>query len=158
EASRLVIVGDVTGFGTVMASGDFNADGNLDFVSGRGTNQVIITFGNGDFSFQPSIKIDTPTTSQAAVAGDFNGDGIEDVAIAGQSTTQGTEALSVVFGSISGALQASPITTALQPGYAPLNLAAGDFDGDGILDVAVGYGFTSFVSVLRGHGDGSFDA
>ncbi len=49
-------------------------------------------------------------------------------------------------------------------GAGPVGMAAGDFDGDGILDLAVtlvdnlGSGQQGFVAVMRGKGDGTFEA
>ncbi len=162
EASRLVIVGPSLAAHTV---GDFNGDGHLDFASGDGNlgaSSAFISFGAGNLQYVPSTTIPILTKFMGAASGDFNNDGIDDIAIAGQITTAGTEALGIVFGSATGALQAATTTTPLQPGFPPFTLTTADFDGDGFLDVAMAYGngtggTPNFISVLRGLGDGTFE-
>src|SRR5216110_3356533 len=41
-------------------------------------------------------------------------------------------------------------------GTSPRSLAAGDFNGDGVPDLAVANGLSNNVSVLLGNGDGTF--
>ena len=91
------------------------------------------------------------TAPQQIVAGDFNGDGIEDLAVA----ASGANSLSILLGKGNGnfTAQASPAT-----GRQPVSLAAGDFNNDGKLDVAVGNLQDSTVEVLLGNGDGTFTA
>ena len=43
-------------------------------------------------------------------------------------------------------------------GFAPLSVAVGDFNGDGVEDLAVANHSSNNVSVLLGNGDGSFQA
>jgi hypothetical protein len=45
-----------------------------------------------------------------------------------------------------------------EAGYGPLSAAVGDFNGDGVPDLAVGNENSNNVSVLLGNGDGSFQA
>ena len=90
---------------------------------------------------------------QGIVAGDFNNDGIPDLAIADQ--TSGV--LSIFQGDGSGGFtpfSTSPIFLELESG--PLALAVGDFDGDGLLDLAFVDGSDPFVFVLQGDGTGNF--
>src|SRR5260370_448434 len=53
----------------------------------------------------------------------------------------------------------APATAAFKPlpvGSRPNSIVAGDFNGDGRLDLAVADGFSNEVSVLLGNGDGTF--
>jgi hypothetical protein len=77
--------------------------------------------------------------------GDFNGDGIPDLAVANGS------AVSVLLGNGDGTFQA-PVSYAA--GIGPIFVAAGDFNGDGKLDLAVA--ISGGVRVLLGNGDGTF--
>jgi hypothetical protein len=86
--------------------------------------------------------------------GDFNGDGVLDLAVANGSS--GT--VSVLLGLGDGTFGAERRFTVV--GH-PSSVAVGDFNGDGVLDLAVanaGADPTYFgtVSVLLGRGDGSF--
>jgi hypothetical protein len=84
-----------------------------------------------------------PNESFGVVAGDFNHDGKQDVAVIG-------DYLSVLLGNGDGTFQ-PPVN------YAALGawIAEGDFNGDGNLDLATCDGGTS-VSIFLGNGDGTF--
>ena len=73
-----------------------------------------------------------PAASSAIVAGDFNGDGIPDLAIIGQQNT-----VTVLLGTGNGSFTAgsNPPTTASNDS-APALIVAADFNGDGKLDLA----------------------
>jgi YVTN family beta-propeller protein len=92
----------------------------------------------------------TPTT---IVTGDFNGDGHLDAAIANVSSHNVT----ILLGSSSGVFTAAaggPIAVGTRPGH--MSLAVGDFDRDGMLDLAVVNMADNTVTILRGSGDGAF--
>ncbi|HEV3261566.1 MAG TPA: VCBS repeat-containing protein, partial [Gemmataceae bacterium] len=65
---------------------DFNQDGTPDLAvansTAYGRNDVSILLGNGGGTFQPARNLDTGGNAVAVVAGDFNGDGIPDLAVA----------------------------------------------------------------------------
>jgi hypothetical protein len=81
--------------------------------------------------------------------GDFNGDGIQDLAVA----NWGSNTVSVLLGNGDGTFQAARNFAA---GSHPSSVAVGDFNGDGIQDLAVAE--SGGVSVLLGNGDGTFEA
>ncbi len=136
------------------AEGDFNGDGKLDLITtisvSNATEQVgtyISTLlGNGDGTFQQLTpqQIDL-TSNNGFVVGDFNGDGILDVAT-GDSVTG---AIEVYLGKGDGTFQSSPMLSPI--GGAPDPYLVGDFNGDGILDIV-----TISGDVLLGKGDGTF--
>src|SRR5262245_24390738 len=86
---------------------------------------------------------------QAIVTADFDGNGIQDLAV----VSYWDNTVSVMLGNADGSYQA-PLTAATNSN--PRSLAVGDFDGDGKLDlgVATSYG----VDVLMGDGAGGFGA
>lgn len=97
-------------------------------------------------------NIDSPAGGGNAInRGDFNGDGLLDVVTANQSTIGG---ISVYLARADGTFNA-PISTSSAP--PSTDLALGDFNKDGKLDVAViGLGFNT-VTVLLGNGNGTFE-
>ena len=83
------------------------------------------------------------------MAGDFNGDGRTDLAVANYDSND----VSVLLGNGDGTFQ-NQVTYAV--GTGPDALVAGDFTGDGRTDLAVANYGSNDVSVLLGNGDGTF--
>jgi len=79
-----------------VATGDFNGDGKADLVvamSDGGDNDTYFTagaagvlLGHGDGTFGALARYDTPPGGWRAVTGDFNRDGVIDVALANRSS------------------------------------------------------------------------
>ena len=141
-----------------IASGDFNNDGKPDLVttSVGGSNYTAgISLGLGNGTFGAATIIAVGVTPQAVVTGDFNGDGKLDLATA----NYGVGTLSVALGNGAGGYLSSTVTTTTV-GANPQSLAAGDFNGDGKLDLAVAYNpaAASAVTILLGSGFGTFAA
>jgi hypothetical protein len=95
--------------------------------------------------------------------GDFNGDGIPDLAVAdwGQIYIGNPGKLWILLGNGDGTFQAPQ---GYSTGITTAHVAVGDFNGDGILDVVVANsgeyltGQGGGVAVLLGNGDGTFQA
>src|SRR5262249_54611808 len=133
----------------------FNGDGQLDLgIAGVGSNTIAILLGRGDGTFDPAADYSTGANPFAIVIGDFDGDGILDLAVANRNDgAQGT--VSVLLGNGDRTFQPA----ANFPVVAPRAIVAGDFNGDGQLDLAIANfnGLSSnTVSILLGNGDGTF--
>jgi hypothetical protein len=140
---------------STLVAGDFNRDGNLDLAMidspfGYGTS-ITILLGNGDGTFQSPANFATTFGVADMAAGDFNGDGILDLAV----STQGIDpaSLSVFLGTGTGTFSPA-LSTSIQYGG---GLAVADFNGDGHLDIAIGSQCNcNQFAVLLGTGTGTF--
>ena len=140
---------------TAIVAGDFTGDGHLDLAVGHnnpgGSGTVSVLLGNGDGTFQSPITYAVGSLPEAIVAGDFNGDGRTDLAIA----NEGDGTVSVLLGNGDGTFQ--PQVQAGNPaGPAPTSVVAGDFTGNGRTDLAVADSGDNEVSILLANGDGTF--
>jgi FG-GAP-like repeat/Putative Ig domain len=116
-----------------IATADFNGDGKLDVaVTDFSGATVMILLGNGDGTFGPPTTIPVGNGPASIVAGDFNNDGKLDLAIA----NEGDGTVTLLLGNGDGTFsQASGSPYAVGPN--PVQIVAGDFNGDGKLDLAV---------------------
>ena len=146
-----------TNFFTAVVTADFNGDGTADLVLSTSVNNVSsvqMLLGNGDGTFRTGVNIPIGDGFQASdiLAGDFNGDGKADLAIAGFTTTY---SLNVLLGKGDGTFL-SPVSSSAVP---VTGMVACDFNGDGNLDLifaeAEGPGGGS-VDVFLGNGNGTF--
>ena len=137
-----------------VAAGAFSGNGHLDLaVANSGSNDVSVLLGNGDGTFQPQVTYAVGSDPDAIVAGDFNGDGRLDLAVVNAGNYPSTGTVSVLLGIGDGTFRA-PTTYGV--GTRPSAIVAGDFTGDGHLDLAVADAGDNDVSVLLGDGDGAF--
>jgi hypothetical protein len=143
-----------------VAVADLTGNGKMDLVAADGQDSGVgVFFGNGDGTFQQEVKgfLAGPPggNAQWVVAGDFNGDGKPDLAVAFQYFPN---YVSVLLSNGDGTFQAPRLTPVGQPygGSSVGAMVAGDFDRNGTLDLAVCN--QSNVSILLGNGDGTFRA
>jgi hypothetical protein len=135
---------------------DLNGDGIADLATVDGKQQVVSIFtgvGDGTFNASTSAAISATDYPAALVAGDFNGDGVTDLAFAMDANAANPGTVAILLGKGDGTF--SPAAS-LAVGAGPDSIVAGDFNGDGKLDLAVANGLDATVSILLGNGDGSF--
>jgi FG-GAP-like repeat len=116
-----------------------------DYVSG----EISVLLGNGDGTFQAPMKV-LVSAPFALAAGDFNEDGLMDLAVV-QSAGTSVGYLQLLFGEGNGKFQVGP---KYQLGVEPISVALADLNGDGHLDVAVANkGGTAMTFFGDGHGN-----
>jgi hypothetical protein len=139
-----------------LVAADIDGDGTLDLLF-RGVEDIAVLIGNGDGTFrQPVRSPHTAFFSRPPVVVDLNRDGKVDVAVATQDGF-----VSIALGNGDGSFAAPALLTTTD-GSRRDNLAAGDFNGDGSIDliasnIGVPDAFNgSTLSLFAGHGDGTF--
>jgi hypothetical protein len=106
---------------------------------------------SAQFSFDPGANIFVGLQPSGAAAGDFNGDGVPDLAVT-TDVTQNADNVAILIGGPTGTF-AAPFYINLPNGSSPEALAAGDLDGDGDIDLAVGLkGPNQVMSLINGGG------
>jgi FG-GAP-like repeat len=132
--------------GIASMTADFNRDGKIDVLVILSTGQLAVCLGRGDGSFGNDLVLTPPFVADSFVAGDFNGDGLIDLAIAPVLNSAAAD-LAVFLGNGDGTFRAPIVARGALPGRI---FAAADINGDGKLDLIAGNG------VLAGLGDGRF--
>ena len=138
-----------------MAVGDFDGDGNLDFVVNGNYPYVVFYWGNGDGTFTTEVKNwgdGNYYYGRGMVAGDFNEDGREDIARA----TYSSGMIKVFLSNGDRTFIETNLVASGLGNNDPYALAAGDFDEDGHLDLIVAGGSSGDVNFLKGFGNGTF--
>jgi hypothetical protein len=133
-----------------VAAGDFNNDSKPDFATANfiGGN-VSVFLGNGAGGFTEALG--SPVAMAGGpfyvATGDFDNNGLTDLAIANNSGNVG-----ILVGTGNGGFAPAPGSPYPTGGTFPQGLAVGDLNGDGRLDIAVANHMSSTVSVLLGSG------
>ena len=132
-------------FATQLAIADFNQDGSPDIAVGvSGGIQLFYGSKQGAFPDKTITPVTEPVTF--LFAGDFNDDGVADVA------SIGSDGFIRTYPGVKGGGFTSPVktSTAVSTAFNYIGNTVGDFDGDHQQDILI-YG-----QVLYGNGDGSF--
>jgi len=137
-----------------VAVGDFNGDRVPDLVWANGgphdAGAVVVALGNGDGTFRAASTIPERFTTFVVVA-DFNGDGVPDLAISSLSLCGHPPCPNLLLGNGDGTFRGAGFF-----GLGYTSIAVGDFDGDGVQDLALTNSSSNSVSVVRGNGNGTF--
>src|SRR5262245_49793600 len=146
--------------GGSIAVGDFDGDGNVDLAATTYSQSVMVLMGQGDGSFVSAGELPVGADVTSVAVGDFTGDGLLDLGVTSNVYIQDGvdpyygpwghfEGSAHVFVGNGGGAFSGPVTTWLGYGYLDKS-AAGDFNRDGIQDLATTNTTTNGVSVLFG--------
>jgi hypothetical protein len=99
--------------------------------------------------FYPPADTAVGANPQAVAVGDFNGDGIPDLAVA----NTGDNTITILLGQGDGTfINAGTLAT----DAAPVSIAVADLNGDGLLDLVVANRDGGTLTIFLGNGDGTF--
>ena len=146
-----------------IVTADFNADGKLDLAIANngtgGSGTVSILLGNGDGTFTAGSTLSAGNRANWPAIGDFNEDGILDLAVANLGST-GPGGVSILLGNGAHGVGNGTFTLQTAPipdtGSGPFAITAGDFNADGHLDLAVSNSNDGTITILLGQGNGTF--
>jgi len=144
-----------------IAVGDFNRDGSQDLVVANQdefqlTPIVSILFGNGDGTFQQGQDFGPLDRAYSVAVGDFNRDGRQDFAVTRELESINGGRVAIFIGDGRGQFQIFPELVSPEVSTAENSIAIGDFNRDGIQDLAMANRFPLSVSIFRGNGNGTF--
>jgi hypothetical protein len=138
---------------------DLNGDGLPDVATASNYIygvSVAMGVGGGHLGAPVNYRAVLSGYLMALATGDFNGDGKPDLATIGhyvQGTLPDRDSVAVLINAGNGTFGA-PFTYG--SGWKPDDIVAADFDGDGILDLAVANESDRNVSTFHGNGNGTF--
>jgi len=141
-------------FGPMVALADFNGDGNVDMAASDNHSAVSVRLGDGAGGFGAERLFNLHLLvgrTDAVMAKDLNADGKIDLVMGNDPS------VTVLLGNGDGTFGAATTYATLPSllgGFS--SVTAGDFNGDGKLDLAAGE--DGGVGVLPGNGDGTFGA
>jgi hypothetical protein len=138
-----------------IAVADFNGDDNFDFILTQfNSSNCELYTGDGKFGFTRSVITGSaPNYSVGADAADFNNDGNVDFIVATYMPNESFNYFYVNLGHGDGTFETFKFASDEDTTYS--GIAAGDFDGDGIVDFAATD--SRIIDIYLGVGDGSFD-
>ena len=150
-------------YGADGAAGDFNGDGYSDWVVGASRETInaadqgacTIYFGGPTFPSATQLLLgagaQTRFGRQVSNAGDVNADGYDDLLVGSQEAGGGAGSAWVYLGG-PGGLTTTPSWSRVNvgSGFGAKATGAGDLNGDGFADIAVGSALTTALDVYLG--------
>lgn len=138
---------------------DLDGDGHLDAVVANSRDDTVSVFpGVADGFFAAKTDHATGSKPGSIEVVDLNGDGSLDLVVSHNTGTP-LSSFSVLLGDGAGSFAERTHRTVSLPGVIPSaipSIAAADFNGDGVPDLAVLLSGSRDLALLQGAGDGSF--
>ncbi|MBI4822054.1 MAG: VCBS repeat-containing protein [Deltaproteobacteria bacterium] len=134
--------------------GDVEGDGDLDVFASHSAGHIYLLKNRGDGSLEVAVRIHEGTHAGEMLTADVDRDGRMDlVAVEGLASLDEGESILVLLGRGDGTFRPArefPVSRA------PVAIGQGDFDGDGLLDLAIAHQASDTVSIVEGDGSGGF--
>jgi FG-GAP-like repeat len=141
-----VVIADLNGDGKPdLAVADFGPENNSQ-------GDIAILLGSGDGTFAAPVFYKINNNANRLVAVDLNGDAKLDLAVAIDHFSNPRDSLAVLLGNGDGTFQAATTSIA----GSATDVAAGDFNNDGKVDLALAGQYANLVRVALGNGNGTF--
>lgn len=143
-AGRVVAV---AGFGEDLAVADLDGDGDLDVAvvtSDGALGRLQVFMGDGDGALALETTVDLATPGSRVLAADLDADGAPELTLTTSGALEVWKLAAGTWVRTSERLLAAPVG----------DLALGDFDRDGVLDLAACLGATGDIWRFRGTGSG----
>ena len=138
-----------------LASADFDRDGLEDLVALEGFGKILLFLASGSGHLEEALVVfDSVLPSRVEIA-DLDSDGLLDLVVLdrGFAPQPADDSVIALTGDGAGAFT----VTAWEPlQHDARDVAVGEFDGDGVPDLAIAHGSIGLVSVWLGSGNGSF--
>ncbi|MBN2359020.1 MAG: VCBS repeat-containing protein [Deltaproteobacteria bacterium] len=131
-----------------VAVADLDRDGYSDLAGTNNHGNLDLLIANGDGTFRSRVTY-SMTSSRSATIGDYDGDGVSDVA----AVDGDNDLVRIYRGNGDGTLV---YLASYSTGLAPEFIASADFDGDGDTDLVTADNGSDTASVLIGNGDATF--
>jgi hypothetical protein len=146
--------GNYTLTATVTGRGLLSPTGTVSFLDTSNGNDSLgagaLEQGQATLSWLNPQSLSTGYMPKSVAVGDFNGDGIPDLAVA----NNGGNTVTILLGNGDGTFTSTTVSPAT--GSNPISIASGDFNGDGKADLAIANQVSGTVTILLGNGDGTF--
>jgi hypothetical protein len=146
EGPRAIRVGDLA---VSAVAADLNGDGNLDILVANQPG-VAVLLGNGNGTFHSPTQYPTGGRAYALAVADLNADGKADVVVGNEDL----DGFALLMGIGSGTF--GPMQSYESGRVTAASIVPADFDGDGLLDLAVADATGDQILVFRNLGDAAF--
>ncbi|MBN8694904.1 MAG: VCBS repeat-containing protein [Bacteroidetes bacterium] len=140
-----------------IAVGDIDGDGKMDIATAGGSGSMINTLRNtssiGSISFAAFGTTSLSGTITGVAIGDIDNDLKADILYGASASTVGVLKNNSTVGNISISTSPTSLTTLANT---PSEIKLGDIDGDGKLDITVGYNTGTQMSIFKNNSTATF--